>query len=120
MNSNKYYRNAILLICIPSLCSFGKIRLTKFEVSAIFKAGLTEGVTSQKRENDILEIKYTSERNRCFKFKGEINYTKDTLYLITIPSGNACRSLCWYEYSYTIKGITNDNYIVKFEQKKIK
>lgn len=117
MNSNKYYRNAILLICIPCLCSFGKVRLTKFETSAC-KGAVTEGVTFQKRENDILKIKYTSESNCCFKFKGEINYTKDTLYLITIPSGNACRSLCWYEYSYTIKGITNDNYTVKFEQKK--
>lgn len=112
-----YYKNAIFLICMPLLSSFGEIRLTKFETS-IYKGVLEQGVTYQKREKNTLNIKYVSESNCCYKFKGEVNYTNDTLYLITIPSGNACRSLCTYEYSFTIKGITNDNYVVSFLQYK--
>ncbi|MGB3948311.1 MAG: hypothetical protein WBM13_10010 [Bacteroidia bacterium] len=118
MNFSYYYKTIAFVFFIPLLCSFGGVRLKNFDVNPN-KAQDKEGVIFEKRENDIVTIKYANESNCCFKFKGEIKYTNDTLYLITIPSGKACRSLCWYEYNYTIKGIRNDNYVVKFIQKPI-
>lgn len=119
MNTNKYIDKAFLFICIPCLFNFGKVKLTSFKTS-VSKGEATEGIKYQKREGDVLKIVYTSESNCCFKFKGEVNYVNDTLYLIAVSSGEVCRCLNVYDYNYTIKGITNDNYSVVFQHKSAK
>lgn len=116
MNSKKYVSKAFLFISIPCLFNFAKVKLINFKTS-VGKGEVTEGIKFQKREGDILRIVYTSESNCCFKFKGEINYVNDTLYLIALSSGEVCRCLQVYDYEYTIKGITNDNISVVFQKK---
>lgn len=109
------HKNFFLLGVLILFGSFAPIRLSQFKASAC-KGEIPEGIVSKERKGDKLKIVYAAEDNCCLKFKGKIEFRNDTLYLIRTGSGEPCRCLCKYEYTYIVKGITSDKYIIKYRK----
>jgi len=82
--------------------------LSDFSVSGCNSSDTTE--LNNSENNTIISECITT--NCCLKFKGEVSFRNDTLFLTAIELGEPCRCLCTYKLSFEIEGLTSDSYDV--------
>ena len=115
-----------LLILITSTAISQEIRLVNFESSDCEEEkGIGDSILFKKQNKDILIIKITAEFNCCGSVYGSVDLKKRFLRknILNLKyedySEEYCNCICYFEYTYTLKGVQKGNYIVYINDKKI-
>lgn len=116
-----------LLILTTSTIVSQEIRLVGFESSdCAEEKEIGDSILYKKQEKDILIIKITAEFNCCSSVSASVDFRKRFLKknILNLTyedySEEYCNCICYYEYVYTIKGITKNNYLVYINNKEVK
>ena len=115
-----------LLILTTSPAISQEIRLVNFKSSDCEEEkGIGDSILYKNQNEDTLIIKITAEFNCCGSVYGSVDFKKRFLRknILNLTyedySEDYCNCICYFEYTYTIKGIKNNNYLIYINGKEI-
>jgi len=116
-----------LLILTTSTAISQEINLVNFEsTNCEEEKEIGDSILFKKQNKDTLIIKITAEFNCCGSVYGSVHlkkrFLRKNILNLTYEdySKDYCNCICYFEYTYTIEGITKNNYLIYINNKEIK
>jgi hypothetical protein len=112
----------IIILLISSKAIGQEIKIANFSKSDCteqIEEFLGDSIIFKSHKKDTLVIKIATEANCCTSVIPSVSLDEGILNLSYDELGDFCNCICYYEYEYTIVGIKNDDYLVRFNNKKL-
>jgi len=116
----------ILSILTTSIVTSQEVRLVNFEsTDCEEEKDIGDTILFKKQNKDTLIVKITAEFNCCGSVYGTVDLKKRFLRknILNLKyedySEEYCNCICYFEYTYTLKGIKKDNYVIYINGKEM-